>query len=281
MTWKPSVWAPARSLDQIEDRVRSVLRTYSKGELASLLPRLTELGEVGVLGGLLRDMAMNVPSTFTSDVDIVVAPRFERSLDRLMQSLGCTVNRFGGYRLHFRRGSADIWPLSRTWAFVHRFRTGSRLYDLIGTTYFSWDSIVYSVQRGRVFCRPSYLHDLRLREVDLELEENPNPMGSLVRTLRLVAKGMAGLKPRLANHTWALLGTTTLTSVLKYELEHYSRAILDKDNSNSLIDSLERHVAETPDITFSLPQTSQTGLPLPALGIAEALLEPTEQHLGS
>ena len=193
--------AVAASLAVLRRRARQTILEYSRRELPGFLLELQALGEVGIFGGLLRDSALAYPSAFESDVDIVVNTEDEAEFDKFFRSRQGIVNRFGGYRLNLSRGVVDVWPLRRTWAFRVGLRKGSSLRDLLGTTYFSWDSIVYSWTGQRLYCKDDYLEGIHRRVVELELAENPHPLGALVRTMRLVEFGRARVGYRLASHT--------------------------------------------------------------------------------
>lgn len=234
---------PVHNLDLIRKRARHVLSSYAGGSLTPILADLRELGDVGVFGGLLRDTALDPPGRFMSDVDLVVAIQDEALLDNYCESRSATKNRFGGYRMTLPRGGRiDVWPLHRTWAFREGVRRGSALADLIGTTYFSWDSIVYDLNSGRIHCRNDYVDNIEAGIVDIELPDNPYPLGALVRTLRLIATSRAKLTFRLACHTRELFQCHSVTDILSAERRGYSLPWLREHTVMTLRNRLERFV---------------------------------------
>ena len=264
--------AIAPSLAVLRRRARQTILEYSRSELPKFLQELELLGEVGIFGGLLRDSATAYPSTFASDVDIVVDTKEEDRFDSFFKKHAVNLNRFGGYRLSLSRGTVDVWPLQRTWAFRTGVRQGSSLRDLLGTTYFSWDSIVYSWTNQRLYCRDSYLEDIRQRVVELELSENPNPLGALVRTLRLIESGRAGLGPRLAINTFNLLEQHTNEEVLRAENQGYKALYLREGRIREIRSQLRRFIEETMGSSpFGVPELKQLPLPFICSGIAPAL----------
>lgn len=219
----------ATSPARLRQRVRTVVKTYSDGELVKFLDELGSLGEVVLFGGILRDLALQCPSSFRSDVDLVVVPLREREFDRFFDGKDARINRFGGYRVMLSRGSVDVWPLQRTWAFRIGALVGSSPEDLLRTTYFSWDAIAYSWRTGRLFWRPSYLQELRSKVVDLKFPDNPYPLGALVRTFRLLASQKAEISPRLAHHTWRLLSLYGVSEIVRAERRGFASPYLTEE----------------------------------------------------
>jgi predicted nucleotidyltransferase len=219
----------ANSPKVLRERVRTVVKRYAQGQLVPLLDDLSGLGEVVLFGGVLRDLALRCPSSFRSDVDLVIVSAHERDFDHFFEGRPARINRFGGYRVMLPQGSVDVWPLQRTWAFRTGALSGTSPRDLLRTTYFSWDAIAYSWQTGRLFCRPSYLQEIRSRVVDLEFPDNPYPLGAVVRTLRLLASGKAGISFRLARHTRRLLDLYKIGEIVRAERRGFASHYLSKE----------------------------------------------------
>ena len=266
----------ADSLDLLRRRARRVLARYSNGDLKPILKDLARFGEIGIFGGLLRDSALNVPTRFRSDIDLVVVVDDEVRFDRYFRDRDSRLNRFGGYRLGLALGgSIDVWPLHRTWAFQRGILRGSCLRDLIETTYFSWDAIVYSWTAQRLYCREDYLENIQHGLVDIVLRENPNPVGALVRTMRLLVSGRAGIRWRLARHTCELLKRHEIKEVVLSERRGFRNCCLDEQRVRHVGELLNRFVLKLNEgSAFRLPPREQLSLPLPKLSLSEAAASP-------
>lgn len=157
----------------------------SARELAESVVRpLQSLGEVCVIGGLVRDIAFyGLAERPVSDVDLVVAATPEQ-VRRVALSLGAKPNRFGGFGVTSRAFKADFWAMSTTWAIKGASVRVRTLEDLRDCTFFDWDGVVFSTTRRKVFALPRYLDRLKRRVLEINLETNPNPTGNLVRALR-------------------------------------------------------------------------------------------------
>lgn len=183
------------------DRMRAFLADEALGgpEIVDLVGHLGQLGEVAIFGGMPRDIARAGASAFASDVDLVV----DADPGRLSELLRCAPvrrNRFGGFRIDGRRHSYDVWALSSTWAVEAGHVRATSLDDLVHTTFFNCDAVIYRctadrIHHGKRF--QTWLHD---RVVDVNLEKNPNPAGAVGRALRAVLEWDHAAGPRLVRY---------------------------------------------------------------------------------
>lgn len=150
-----------------------------------LRDEFVEIGEVAIIGGLVRDIARKGPTAFSSDVDLVlnVAPR---KVERLAARLNAKPNRFGGFGVEFPRWKVDFWALSNTWAHRQGHVVVKELSDLTETTFFDIDAILYVVNTRRVIAKANYVDVLLKNTLDINLSANPSIDGNLVRTIRRV-----------------------------------------------------------------------------------------------
>ena len=172
---------------------------YSRTEVSRLIEILNGTGKVAIFGGMLRDLSLRGNRFFDSDVDLVVDSD-GRSLTTLMNDMGASRNSFGGFRLAFKKWKVDVWAVETTWAFKEGFVAGSRFEDLVRTTFFDWDAIVFDTASSKIHAFPGYLSLLRKGVVGMNLESNPNPFGTTIRILRILSGEKADLSPNLAQY---------------------------------------------------------------------------------
>ena len=194
---------------------------YSRQRATDLIARLQETAPVAIFGGLLRDLCFETNRTFYSDVDLVVDSRDEDWLAHVLTPFNAIKNRFDGYRLHFDKWKVDIWPLSKTWAFRQGLVEGERFEDLLQTPFFDWDAIVFDLSARKLYCADDYLDKLRARTVDIILPDNPNPLGIVVRALRLAVKRRARFSRRLAEYVHRGMDEYGIYAILENELKSY------------------------------------------------------------
>ncbi len=200
---------PSRNLSKLKRRVDMFLRDprLARSSVSHALAELAVFGEAAIIGGMLREMLIGEYYQFSSDVDVVVDARDLGAFDKAMEAWGARRNAFGGYALEHLPWKVDVWALGRTWAHVSGHHTVSNLNDVLHTTFFNWDAILYSVGEKRFLAAPTYLDQLRARYLDMNLEPNPNPTANLIRMLRAARRHNATISPRLVVFAFEGLGT--------------------------------------------------------------------------
>lgn len=149
-----------------------------------ILPQLQKFGHLALIGGAVRDVARLGVSRFRSDLDFVLYDGNLSGFRNLMQDLSARQNRFGGFSIRYARWRVDIWALEDTWAHTAGLRQVSHIQDLVNCTFFDWDAILFDLQTRAIITKPGYFDSVQAYVLDVNLEENPNPTGSLVRALR-------------------------------------------------------------------------------------------------
>ncbi|MBM2712880.1 hypothetical protein JQK88_16995 [Mesorhizobium caraganae] len=168
-------------------------------DIGDLIDRLSPVGDCAIFGGLPRDFARDGRNSFRSDVDVVVdaAPG---ALDALLGQLGGERNRFGGYRLRYGRFDFDVWALQTTWAASNDYVTVHSLTDLVKTTFFDCDAVLFHCRTLEITRSEQFWPSIEHGIVDINLEANPHYIGTLARTLRILFDWQQQLTPRLANY---------------------------------------------------------------------------------
>lgn len=206
----------AESLTEVAENVTKFLHTSAPSNrqlLNEIVRPLSAVGEVIIIGGLVRDLAFyGFDERPVSDIDIVINGQ-PSAVSRFAAEVGAVPNRFGGYGLQTDAFKADFWALSSTWAkrAGHVSVRGSS--DLVRSTFFDWDAIIYSMKTGAVTAIDRYLDRLHRRVLELNLEPNPSVKGNLVRALRRVMMWDVRPGPKLKrfifnalhHHSWAEL----------------------------------------------------------------------------
>ena len=138
-----------------------------------------------------------------------------------MEDQGATLNNFGGFKIKIGHWAIDIWALSQTWAARAGHCRVAQLQDVINTTFFDWDSIIYCVDKGKILCHSNYFERLASRVLDINLEPNPNVVGSVVRSLRFVTRRHAQIGPQLAIYLATKLQIVSDEDIMSAEWKAY------------------------------------------------------------
>lgn len=170
----------------LEKRTRYFFSSRYRGRAGvhSTLHDLEEMGQVVLIGGMLRDLALFGNAQFRSDLDFVIDPRDPDLFHEHMSFIGAKENRFGGYSLPSNKWQVDVWPLQKTWAHSAGHVTVKTFGDLRKVTFFDCDAIIYDVSKKKISAKAGYFERLRQRVLDVNLRPNPNPAGNAVRAFR-------------------------------------------------------------------------------------------------
>jgi len=177
--------------DVIEDR-----------ELVKFTREIRPRARIAIFGGMLRDFSLYGRKEFSSDIDIVIQANSNTNLINILKKYDTEINSFGGLRVKVGRWLFDIWYLENTWAFKQGIIKEQSFQSLVNTTFFNWDAIVLELnnKNRKIYCNKNYFKDLGNRFLTINLEENPNPNGIIVRTLKRFIENDANLSFRLAKY---------------------------------------------------------------------------------
>lgn len=138
-----------------------------------------------IIGGMVRDFARVGAPGFHSDVDMVIdASPSEVAV--FAAAHGARINAFGGFSVIAEGWEVDFWPLGSTWAMREGHVKLERLEDVIQSTFFDHDAIIYDIGRRRVICDEGYVARQPLNMLEINLMPNPSIHGSLYRATRRI-----------------------------------------------------------------------------------------------
>lgn len=185
--------------------------------------------DIFVFGGALRDISLHGALSFVGDVDTVVQVHDGEALMEVLGRYEAVQNKFGGHRVRFGRWNFDVWEVSRTWAFAEGVVEAHGPLSLLETTFFNWDAILYDWRSGSLHHGQDYFSDLSQRYLELVLEENPNAVGALVRTLRTICMSdEIRTGPRLSAFVVGGLEDISNEEILSYEANSFPRKRLSE-----------------------------------------------------
>lgn len=184
----------------------------------------TSRGRVAIIGGLVRDIARRGADGFRSDVDLVIeAPR--QTVKDLALSLDASPNRFGGYGYQHPHWKVDFWALEDTWAVVHGHVEAERLDDLVHSTFFDCDAVLYDIEDRQVMASESYFERLAKNQIEINLRPNPSEDGNLLRAIRRIFCWGAEPGPLLHRFIFETLDEERFEQLHKVEQKLYPIAV--------------------------------------------------------
>jgi hypothetical protein len=185
----------------------------------------SKLGQVSIIGGLVRDVARNGASNFRSDIDLVIdAPK--EDISHWAKTVGARPNRFGGYAVRYSQWKVDFWALSETWAHKSGHVNVNSLDDLTKCTFFDWDAVVYDIATKSIHCRSDYLEIIRGGTIEINLEANPSLEGNLLRAVRRLLLWNIDSGPRLRSFILENLDDVQLHYIRTKEAQLYANPVV-------------------------------------------------------
>jgi len=206
--------------------------------LREQLNEFKSLGEIAIIGGMIRDLAREGRSGFKSDVDFVIDCDPD-VVEEFALERGASKNRFGGYCFLTPHWKLDFWALERTWARTEGHVKIRRLEDLIKCTFFDVDAIVYLLNCQRLYAREKYLENLLRGEIDINLLPNPSIEGNMVRGIRRILSWNYLPGPRLKGFFEKHLTNDMFAHVVNVERKLYgSSHAAHYGSASNLMDAL-------------------------------------------
>jgi hypothetical protein len=235
-----------------------------KAPIVQTVRELRETGFAAVFfGGTLRSLLF---SRLTKkkpgrprDIDIVIAGMTIEALKDRFRSFIKRETRFGGLQLERMNWQFDVWPLDRTWGFLHYNADAPAFALLPRTTFFNLEAIAVDVWTRRGKRRNIYSGDdqffegILTRTLELNLPENPFPALCIIRSLVMAASLDYAVGPRLAaylSEKASALGGRDFDAIQR---EHYGRLRYDTDSLRRWLDYIIEAHARSPGERHRLP----------------------------
>ena len=201
---------------------------------------VSDVGDVAIFGGMLRDLLLEGNDKFRSDIDLVINTDNISSLQRVLAPYSPDRTAFGGYRIALRKWVVDLWPLQWTWAIRSGHVRSDSLSDLTRTTFFNWDAIVYELRSGAIHCAPRYVDELNNRLLSINLAVNPNPEGAAIRALRMAVTKQARLSFVLAEYVADVVESVGVDALLEKEQRKHRQLRISAETMNCFLESYRR-----------------------------------------
>ena len=171
---------------------------------------IAALPDTVIFGGMIREFALGNARGFVSDIDLV-STASQADISIAVAKYQAVRNKFGGFRFVIEKQRFDVWSLADTWAFKNGFAFGETFADLLTTSFFNVDAACYHVDRKELLCLPGYGGWIQERILDINLQQNPQPLSMARRALVLIQTRQLGVTRRLAEYIASHIENQTLT----------------------------------------------------------------------
>lgn len=251
--------------------LRQLLSGFLRSKAQRRAPLLTALKRLRrrnfhsvIFGGVLRDLMVHGPRALPRDVDVVVDGASTDTLSQLFGDFAQRRNRFGGLSVNARGWAIDVWPLSETWAFRTSLVGGRDFEALTRTTFLNVEAVTVdlTIKPGRLrdVYSSGFFEAVRMRTLDINLEENPFPELATVRALVAASSLRYSISRRLGQYLLHHLRETPLECLVDVQLCHYGRVKRDVDALYGFRQAIREQLAVGLDV--QLPVNDPVQLPL-------------------
>ncbi|WP_404933569.1 hypothetical protein [Nitratireductor sp. L15S-10] len=251
----------------LKKKIQYFLNSPYRGrdDVRRTVSELRAYGDIALIGGMLRDVALFGNAAFRSDLDFVIVPDDLRSFEQKMRSVGARVNRFGGYSLPSKKWQIDVWPLENTWAHQQGHIHIRDISDLREATFFSCDAIIYDLDKKCLHMKEGYFDHLARKILEINLRPNPNPKGNAVRAIRYALLKDFKWGPKLSRFVSEVIDEFGWDCLRDYELRSFKTSYLDTLINKHLKKELDLHINKEKHLFDPKEFTRQVQLFLPNL----------------
>ena len=229
----------------LKKKVKYLLESpkYGRKDAVEVISIIMRYGPTVIIGGMLRDLAVSGNREFCSDIDLVINPDDIELFEEQMMFLGAKKNKLGGYGLQAKKWKVDVWPLEKTWVKEKGYREVNHFKDLLFTTFFNWDAILYDLNNDKIIADRQYFKNLKDHVLDINFEVSLNPLGNSIRAIRSVYKYDAYLTNRLAKYVYQNIKDIHDSDILQSEAQSHAYRFLDSDKLKSFRHEIEEYIA--------------------------------------
>lgn len=237
---------------------------YGRKQARVFLDDLSNIGEITIFGGMLRDLSITGNLEFKSDIDVVIDIETSLESSRKFQSLisnwPVKRNKFGGYRISLSNWKLDVWRLKDTWAFKNYHVKCEGFESLCKTTFFNWDAIIYHYKQKKIVAIENYIDSINQKVLDINLLETPNDMAIVVKALRYQEMYNVVFSPRLAHFLYNVVKDISFREVYEYEKRSHDWPVLEELYVQDITRWLVEHNSIDPCLPFSRQYFSQKSI---------------------
>lgn len=162
---------------------------------------LIRIGDVYIMGGLLREYKDNNRIEELRDADFTVYIKKQEKWDQLLAEIPNRVNRFGGHKFKCSGFIIDVWDVKETWALKNKIIEveENEIFEYLPRSVFlNVDALVYDLSNDK-WNDEIYRQAMLERKIDVVLENNPFIELNLLRAMILKRKYKMQYSEKLAS----------------------------------------------------------------------------------
>jgi len=203
-----------------------------------LMNKLEDVGDIIVIGGVIRDVILN--ECEPRDIDLIIDT--EEKLDKIMNNFdNVSRNRFGGYKLLIEGLPVDVWTIASHWAFRENILKRS-FENIKYSTFLNFDSVYYNITKDIGIA--DVFNDAMTRSfLDITLEDkyiyrNPFAVTNIIRMFVIKETWNLRFSSKVEQYIfqWVKGQSNPIESLWEAQIKHYKgKIILSKHNMAKLL----------------------------------------------
>lgn len=172
-------------MKDIKFEIQSYLEKHPPAQ--KIFREIIEIGDIYLIGGILREFRDNGKILQLRDADIVISIHDRWKWNQMLNTFLTEKNRFNGYKFQCEDFFLDVWELGQTWAFREKIiqcMPEDYVKMLPYTVFLNVDAIVYDLKND-CWYDELYENAMRTKIIDIVLEENPFVLLNILRAMIL------------------------------------------------------------------------------------------------
>lgn len=198
-----------------------------------LFQELSEVGDIYVMGGILREYNDKHKIERLRDADFAINIRNKERWLKVLQEIPNKKNRFDGYKFVCSEIIIDVWDVKKTWAFstgVIKVEGNNYFKYLPKSVFLNLDALTYDLSHD--IWNDSIYHDaIKKRELGIVLKENPYEGLNILRAMILRKRYDMKYSIELSNTIIEYLEKGgTIQDLFEMQRERYGYSVLSEND---------------------------------------------------
>lgn len=216
--------------------VREAVETYLQGypPALKLFQQLVKVGELYLIGGVLREYKDNGTINELRDADFIIDIKDEALWKKMLEEYQPRGNHFDGYKFYCENHFlVDIWEVDKTWAYrngIITYDKANYLESLPKTVFLNMDSIIYDLNADKWY-DAIYQEAICSKVLDIVLKENPHVELNILRSLVLRRRYEMAYSDELQSLILQYMNTDVdfVNTLLDIQYNRYHKEVLSRE----------------------------------------------------
>ena len=132
--------------------------------------------------------------------------------------------------------------MNKTWAFANGDKSYNSIDSLLDTTITNWDSALYDWSNKKIIASENYVEDIQKGYLHVNLPENPNELGMIVKIFRFCADpNLNTLSVDSLRYLRERTDKYTFDEIYEYEKRSYNERLITRSLYCRVVEALDHN----------------------------------------